>query len=73
MPLFKNRSINVKLVRDDVVDTELKDPMQGVIVAQAYAAVAEELVKGIAEAVATVFVIKTACKVIETGAKALVR
>lgn len=70
---FKNRSFNVKLVKDDIVDTEIKDPMQGVLVAQAYATVAEEFVKGVSEAVIAVVVAKTACKVIETGAKALVR
>jgi hypothetical protein len=71
--LFKNRSINLKLVKDDSTETEPKDPIQSVLVAQGYAAVAEQLVKGVSEAVITVIVVKTTCDVVKIGLKALTK
>jgi hypothetical protein len=71
--MFKNRSINVKLVKDGPTDVETKDPMENLLALQGYAAIAEEFVKGVSEAVVTVIVVKTACDVVKIGLKAITK
>jgi hypothetical protein len=69
---FKDRSFNVKVVKDGtVVDGEPRDPMQGVYVAQAYAEVTKDAVRDIAGVIVTVVLVKTACDLMKIGAKAL--
>lgn len=71
--MFRNRSINVKLVKDGNPDEEPKDPIQNLLTVQGYAAIAEEFVKGVSEAVVTVILVKTACDVAKIGLKAITK
>jgi len=71
--MFRNRSINVKLVKDGMPDVEPKDPTENLLTVQGYAAIAEEFVKGVSEAVVTVIVVKTVCDVVKIGLKAVTK
>lgn len=75
---LKNRSFNVKLVNDKLTNEpteEPSDPVQNILIAQAYAAIGKEFVTDITATIvlgaATVFVVKTVCNVVNLGAKAL--
>lgn len=76
---LKNRSFNVKLVNDQLVGESIedvqRDPVQGILVAQAYAAVAKDVVSSIAETIVistvTIVTVKTLATVVNLGAKAL--
>lgn len=76
---LKNRSFNVKLVNDQLVGESIedvqRDPVQGILVAQAYAAVAKDVVSSIAEIIVistvTIVTVKTLATVVNLGAKAL--
>lgn len=81
MSLFKNRSFNVKLVNDKLAATEdnsePRDPVDGVLIAQAYAQIATETIANVAQTVvaATVIIVsvKTGAKMIDAGLKYLTK
>lgn len=64
MSLLRNRSFNVKVVKDaEVIEPGIdRDPMEGVQVAAAYADVAKDL---ITDAALTIGGVWAACKIIE--------
>lgn len=72
---FKNRSFNVKVVKDgNVIDDESpRDAMEGVMIAQAYAEVLKDVTTHVGEIVVTTILVKTACDLMKIGAKAISR
>lgn len=78
--MFKNRSFNVKLVKDNLVageEPEPRNPVEGVVLAQAYAQIATDTFANIAQTVAVTAVIiygaKTASNVVNAGLKYLTK
>lgn len=78
---FKNRSFNVKLVNDrlaaDESTSESRDPVNGVLVAQAYAQIATETIAQVAQIVVTttvvVIAVKTGANIVNAGLKYLTK
>lgn len=71
---LKNRSFNVKMVKDgNALDGDPQDRMDGILAAQAYAEVFKDVTHHVAELTITVVLVKTACDLMKIGAKALTR
>lgn len=67
--LFKNRSFNVKVVRDENTSDEPIDPMRGVLVAEAYSALAIATTWELVKPIVFVIAVKGAFDVAKIAAR----
>jgi hypothetical protein len=72
MSLFKNRSFNVKIVKDTDYENLVENP-NNIETAQAYAEIVKDVAGDLATMAITLMVVKGACDVARIFAQALVK